>query len=66
MLRKGVSSKKCTGRGRKWHGHAVLKTYAPNFVDSRETIVVIDEIQESPVIYSESANLPGNFPAILL
>ena len=31
---------------------AVLKTYAPNFVDSRETIVVIGEIQESRVIYS--------------
>ena len=40
---------------------AVLKTYAPNFVDSRETIVVIDEIQESPVIYSRIREFAREF-----
>ena len=40
---------------------AVLKTYASDFVDSRETIVVIDEIQESPVIYSRIREFAREF-----
>lgn len=40
---------------------AVLKMYEPEFVDSRDTVVVIDEIQESPVIYSRIREFAREF-----
>ena len=40
---------------------AVLNMYAPEFVDSKDTVVVIDEIQESPVIYSRIRELAREF-----
>lgn len=40
---------------------AVLNMYAPEFVDSKEMVVVIDEIQESPVIYSRIRELAREF-----
>lgn len=40
---------------------AVLKMYEPEFADSKDTVVVIDEIQESPVIYSRIRELAREF-----
>lgn len=40
---------------------AVLKMYEPEFTDSKDTVVVIDEIQESPEIYSRIRELAREF-----
>lgn len=49
------------GDGSEYGMAAVLKRYAPYFIDSRSTIVVIDEIQESSVIYSRIREFAREF-----
>ena len=43
-----------------------LETFAPSFVDDKETIIIIDEIQESAEVYNQIRTLAREFQAYVI
>ena len=41
--------------------HKAFSLYAPKFKDTEETVIIIDEIQESPVVYNLIREFTRNF-----
>ena len=43
-----------------------LETFAPSFVDDKETIIIIDEIQESAEVYNQIRTLAREFQSYVI
>ena len=41
--------------------HNAVKLFAPDFQDTEETVILIDEIQESAKVYNLIRTFPGSF-----